>query len=362
MIKQHKWKAILSSLLILSPMAVGLILWDKLPDSMVVHWGSAGVPDGTGSKAFAVFGLPLIMLALHWLALLLTALDPKQKGQNKKAMGALYWIMPILNLFVQVLLYGTAMGKVMDIYMVFPLLFGFLFMLLGNYQPKVKQNSTYGVKMYWTLNNEENWNKTHRFAGKVWVAAGAVMVLTALLPLEWMLVSVLVILLVACVAPVVYSYRIYKKHKAAGIKYTQPPRTKGQKITAVLLTLLIVLLLTCVVIVMFTGEIEHTNDGMYSITIDADYADPVLIRYEEIEDVWLVSDFDKGVRSFGFGSARLSLGTFQNEELGTYTLYAYNACDAMIVIKGKDGAYIAFNGKDMATTLNWFERIECNVP
>lgn len=54
--------------------------------------------------------------------------------------------------------------------MLVPVLLGLLFLWVGNYFPKLRRNRTLGIKVSWTLGNEENWNRTHRFAGKVWVA------------------------------------------------------------------------------------------------------------------------------------------------------------------------------------------------
>ena len=84
MIRTHKRGLILSSIAILLPMIVGLILWNRLPDQMVTHFGGDRVPDGTSGKAFAVFGLPVILLALHWLCVFITTKDPKNSGQNPK--------------------------------------------------------------------------------------------------------------------------------------------------------------------------------------------------------------------------------------------------------------------------------------
>ena len=52
---------------------------------------------------------------------------------------------------------------------------------LGNYLPRVKPNYTFGIRMPWTLASEDNWRRTHRFAGPVFVAAGAAMLAAALL-------------------------------------------------------------------------------------------------------------------------------------------------------------------------------------
>mgnify|MGYP000573868704 FL=1 len=45
---------------------------------------------------------------------------------------------------------------------------GLLFVIVGNYLPKVKPNRTIGIRVVWTLQDEENWNATHRFSGKIW--------------------------------------------------------------------------------------------------------------------------------------------------------------------------------------------------
>ena len=81
----------------LLPMVVGLILWNRLPDTMLTHWGADGTADGTGSKALAVFGFPAILAVLNLLGFLFTAADPRQNDQNKKALGMVSWIMPLLS-------------------------------------------------------------------------------------------------------------------------------------------------------------------------------------------------------------------------------------------------------------------------
>ena len=51
----------------------------------------------------------------------------------------------------------------------------------------------------------------------------------------------------------------------------------------------------------------------------------------------------------GFGSGRLSMGTFKNDEFGTYTRYTYNGCDECIVIS-VDDKILVLNGKDEYST------------
>ena len=61
MIKKHLKLLIITSVVILLPILAGVILWNRLPDTMVTHWGADGVADGWSGKGFAVFVLPLIL-------------------------------------------------------------------------------------------------------------------------------------------------------------------------------------------------------------------------------------------------------------------------------------------------------------
>lgn len=68
------------------------------------------------------------------------------------------------------------------------------------------------------------------------------------------------------------------------------------------------------------------------------------IDCDKIENAEYRDTFDKGNRTNGLGSARLSLGNFRNDELGDYILYSYNKNDSCIVIR-VDGKTLVVNGK-----------------
>lgn len=106
MLKKNKSRIIISSIIILLPMIFGLIMWDKLPDTMTTHWGADGNADGFSGKVFAVFGLPAITLILHFVCLLFTLFDKKQKEQNPKALGMIFWILPVVSLFTNGRMFG----------------------------------------------------------------------------------------------------------------------------------------------------------------------------------------------------------------------------------------------------------------
>ena len=179
MVKKNKWRIILSAVLTLLPMLIGFILWNKLPDNMLTHWGSDGAADGSMSKLWAIILIPLILTAVNLLVIFATLLDRKSSEQNAKIIKIIFWIMPVLSLLVNGTMYSIALEGEFKILVILPLFLGILFIVLGNYTPKTTANRTVGIKIYWTLANDENWNKTHRFAGKVWVALGIILLVSA---------------------------------------------------------------------------------------------------------------------------------------------------------------------------------------
>ena len=354
-LKEYKWKIVRSTLLTTLPMLMGLILWNRLPDVITTHWGVDGVADGFSGKAFAVFGLPAIMAALNVLCCVATAIDPKQAVQNKKAMSLVFWMMPIISVCVSTFVYSAAIGKAMDMLVVMPLLMGVMFVWLGNYMPKIKQNSTLGIKIYWTLYNEENWNKTHRLGGKVSVAAGIVTMLSALLPIKWMVTVMITAMFVIIIVPMAYSYRIYRRHKREGIAYFAPVATKKEKTAKWVSIIMVLVILAGVAVVMFTGDITYTCHSD-KLQIEASYHEDIVVSYGKIDAIELREDFDIGVRAMGFGSVRLSMGNFRNDEFKAYTLYCYNSCDSMILIRSGEKV-LAINCQTTEETLALYQTI-----
>ena len=57
MLKQNKKTLVFTSLLTLLPIPVGLLLWNRFPETMAVHWGITGEADGYASPNFSVFVL-----------------------------------------------------------------------------------------------------------------------------------------------------------------------------------------------------------------------------------------------------------------------------------------------------------------
>ena len=331
MIKNNKLKAILSSAVILLPILFGIVMWNKLPESMVSHWGGDGVADGMAPKGFMVFGMPLIFLAVHWLCMLGMTLDKKNAQHNKKIVAIIFWMMPVLSVAISGSMYGIALEKEFNLFTVMPILIGAMFLFMGNYLPKTTRNRTMGIKLRWTVGNDENWQKTHRLGGRIWVAGGIMLILSAFWGMEFTIGVMIAVIAVSVIVPTIYSYRLYKKHKAAGIQYEPVFDKKSDKVARWITAICVPLILIVVAVLMVVGNV-NVDFGAESFTVSASFSETLTIRYDEVR-VEYRDSFDIGQREMGFGSPRLSTGMFHNEEFGRYTLYAYTNGEGCVVLR-----------------------------
>lgn len=354
MIRKHKKVLILTSLLTLLPILVGLLLWNKLPAKFATHWGIDGQADGWSSLSFAVFAPPLIMLAVQWLCVLVTAKDPKNQGRNHKPLGLVLWIIPITSNLCCGLMYALALGAEFSITSVMVAAMGLMFAAIGNYLPKCRMNHTIGIKVPWTYTSEDNWNATHRFGGRVWMIGGLVMILSAFIPGELGVVIMIVSVFVLVIIPIVYSYVYYRKQRAQGT--AQPPviSKTDAKITKWSLVIVAAILIG-VAFLMFTGSVQ-VQYGEDSFTIVASYYDDLTVNYDAIEAIEYREGNVSGTRVFGYGSARLLLGSFQNEEFGTYTRYTYYNPEACIVLTVGDKTLV-ISGKTATETQDIYQEL-----
>ena len=329
---------LLTAAITLLPIFVGLLLWNQLPDKLPTHFGIDGAADGFSGKGFAVFGLPLLMLFFHGVIYFATRLDKQNRGHNEKVMNLVGLIFPVMSIVNSVIIYSMGLGKELNLSMLlFPML-GLLFIAMGNWMPKIKQNSTLGIKIKWTLYNEENWNRTHRFAGFVWVIGGVIFCLMGFVAEKTLLFLLPIqIILLACV-PMVYSWNLARKQKQAGT-FTESQVNKDLKKHPVLMgvtTVLVTAILLGVGYIMFTGDIEYTVTDD-KLTIDADFHSDLTVSLETIDTMELCQGHPGGTRTWGFASARLLMGWFESDELGHYTRYTYTGCDSYILLtSGED--------------------------
>lgn len=196
------------------PFIMSACFYNRLPEQVAVHFNASGVADGYSSRLFAAFGLPAILLVVAILVNFCIKADPKHQNiERSKGMTLLgRWLVVILANIVQIVILFYAVVDVnFNMSLGFGVLTGIMIAAIGNYLPKCKQNYTVGIKVPWTLADEENWTETHRFAGYVWTVCGVLMAIGAFLPNQYINIALLAIIIIV---PIIYSYLLYRHKKA----------------------------------------------------------------------------------------------------------------------------------------------------
>lgn len=207
-LKEYKTSLIAGSLLTLSPSLAGILMWNRLPEKIATHFDQNNLANGWSSKPETVFGIPLMLLAIHLFCVLVTSSDPKRKNINKRIFHMILWLVPIVSVICCMSIYGVALGMEIDMGIVINIMLGVMFIILGNYIHKVKQNYTVGIKLPWTLNSEENWNRTNRLAGWMLILGGTLFLVNSLI----LSINMLLLITAVCILiPVIYSFILYRK-------------------------------------------------------------------------------------------------------------------------------------------------------
>jgi uncharacterized membrane protein len=209
-------------LIIAAPAVYLAIIWKELPATIAIHFDLYGNPDRYGSKKELILLVAIIVGVNMLVYLLLTNIhrfDPKKSAVENK--GRLSRIAFATALFMSALLvliiYSTKKGGFDDISI--GLIFsgvGLLFAVIGNYMPNMKPNYFAGMRLPWTLENPENWRKTHALAGRLWFGGGLLIAVVCLFtPPLMSIIFFFVVMLMITIIPGVYSYRLHKKNKNA---------------------------------------------------------------------------------------------------------------------------------------------------
>jgi uncharacterized membrane protein len=107
---------------------------------------------------------------------------------------------------------GVALGSDLDLTRIVMIGTGGLFVVIGNYLPKVRPNYMMGIRTPWTLTSDVAWRRTHRLGGRLFVIEGLALMLLAGVGVSG---SALVVVLLAGIGILLavvftYSYQVWK--------------------------------------------------------------------------------------------------------------------------------------------------------
>lgn len=197
------------------PFIAWFALRDSLPEKLPIHWNAEGQVDGWTRKE----KLPLFILmmtgisALTYLLLrFIKRIDPKRTAQLNEGIATKIGVGVITFMTAVNLLLLIPKDETFNMTKAVLVMVSLLFTFLGNLMYNIKPNYFIGIRLPWTLENEENWKQTHRIAGILWFGGGILCASLALLLQPKATFPIFIIVTVILVLiPSIYSFVLFKK-------------------------------------------------------------------------------------------------------------------------------------------------------
>ena len=209
---------IFAIVLITGSLLAGVLLWDRFPNQMASHWNINDQVDGTMSKFWGVFILPVITTGMLLLFMIFPMIDPLKANIAK--------FRPIFNLFIVLIILFMTYIWTLTIFWnlgstnfkmssaMLPAI-GLLFLFLGYLLRKAKRNWFIGIRTPWTLSSDRVWDETHRL-GSVLFYVCAILALAGSLFGSYSFWFVIIPTLSVSLFLIVYSYFAYRREQ--GVK------------------------------------------------------------------------------------------------------------------------------------------------
>lgn len=203
--------AVVGAMLLVSALA-----WLQLPAGaqVPIHWGTDGQPDDWADKTLGLFLLPAVAVGVAALLAFIPRFEPRRTNlaRSSKAYGATWIGVMLLLGGLHALAVAVALGAELDLTRIVFVGTGVLFVVIGNYLPKVRPNYMMGIRTPWTLTSDLAWTRTHRLGGRVFVIEGIAIAILGLIGIDgmtlvWVMLGAIGILLVVTFA---YSYQVWK--------------------------------------------------------------------------------------------------------------------------------------------------------
>ena len=218
MTKKKGWK-ILWALCALN-FALHLVFYPRLPEIIPVHWDGHGYVNGEGPRYLALLfaALPAAVLLLMTV---LPKVDPRHANYSKFGKiyegfaAAITILMMLVSWMTELYVFGIMKEGSSLVGLLVSVPIGILFIVMGNYMPRVRQNYFFGIKTPWALNDEYNWQKTHRMGGIVFIIMGIILIAAGIFSSAISEKALLALILVPVFGGsawlYLYSYLVYRK-------------------------------------------------------------------------------------------------------------------------------------------------------
>jgi uncharacterized membrane protein len=211
--KKNTFQTILAFILAMLPFGYLASIWATLPEKVALHLGIEGQPDRFGSKQELLVTILMLMgvsFGIYFLLKNIEKIDPKQAAKlSKNTFNKLGFTLLVFFSLLSIYIVQTTISKETGNFLF--VIMGALFIAMGNLMHSIKQNYFVGLRLPWTLDNEDNWRKTHQLGSKIWFIGGLFILIAALL-FSFKTVMIITVIAVAIMVliPSIYSYQLFK--------------------------------------------------------------------------------------------------------------------------------------------------------
>jgi uncharacterized membrane protein len=208
---------VVSLVLILIAVALSGAVYNRLPERVASHWDANDQVNGTMSRFWGAFLMPLIALAMLALFLVIPGIDPLKANiaAFRSTFNAFIVAIIVFLVYIHVLTilwnlgyHGFRMSTVL-----LPAM-GLLFILVGLLISRAKRNFFIGIRTPWTLSSDRVWAQTHRVGAVLFVACGVLAFFGVFFPGETAFLLVIVPILACTLFLTVYSWWLYRQEQA----------------------------------------------------------------------------------------------------------------------------------------------------
>ncbi|MFM2105640.1 MAG: hypothetical protein RL338_672 [Chloroflexota bacterium] len=211
---------IAAALVVVAEIAVSAWGWSRIPEGALVpiHWGIDGRADGFAPKEVGLLVAPAITALLAVLLAVVPRFEPRRANLARSGRAYRTVIVGIVALLgiLHAAAVLAAVDPTIDVARVVATGIGLLFAVIGNQLGKVRSNFMFGIRTPWTLASDRSWDRTHRLAGRLWVAVGLALAALALAgaPGTLLFTALLGGLLLSTAVSVIYSYKTWAEDPA----------------------------------------------------------------------------------------------------------------------------------------------------
>lgn len=202
-------------LMISLPMAFAWYVYPTLPDSIPTHFNMKGEADHWGDRSSIFLGPGIMAAASLFVFFILTnikKIDPKKYNLKDESIYHTFALITVafLSLISMIIVYVSTNNAISIGKLLLPAL-GLFFSVMGWMMPKIGQNYFAGIRLPWTLENEDNWNETHKVAGKIWGIGGLLQAIgTLVVPDVYGFYIFICCIIIMVAVPIIFSYRMFK--------------------------------------------------------------------------------------------------------------------------------------------------------